>query len=152
MTSSSDEKAEQVRQHLAPLIKTDDAFRVINRKKHPKFNEEVDRLTNGEKADFIFEVGGIKTLPYSIQSIKHGGLVALTGMLTSHQEGDDPTADIATLMLWGGCIARGIFSCESCDPSVGRVPSRLSKVIEELIGCTTRYRQSGRDDPNAQGF
>jgi NADPH:quinone reductase-like Zn-dependent oxidoreductase len=61
MTSSSDEKAEQVHQHLASLIKTDDTFQVINRKKHPKFNEEVDRLTNGEKADFIFEIGGIKT-------------------------------------------------------------------------------------------
>ena len=136
MTSSSDEKADRIRQHLSHLIKTEDSFQVINRRKHPKVETEVERLTTGKKADFIIEIGGIKTLPSSIRCIKQGGLVALTGMLTTHQDGENPTdgmsvkrmsttnpfelnplisliTDIATLLLWGGQIARGITCCKS---------------------------------------
>jgi hypothetical protein len=73
MTSSSDEKADKIRQHLSHLIKNEDAFRVINRKKHPKVETEV-----------------VKTLPSSIRCMKPGGLIALTGMLTSQQDGENP--------------------------------------------------------------
>ncbi|KAH8083478.1 alcohol dehydrogenase [Filobasidium floriforme] len=98
MTSSSDEKADRIRQYLSHLIKFEDAFQVINRKKHSKVETEVERLTGGNKADFIIEIGGVKTLPSSIRCMKPGGLIALTGMLTN----------IASLLLWGGPIARGI--------------------------------------------
>lgn len=91
MTSSSDEKADKIRQHLSHLIKTEDAFQVIYRKKHLKVETEVERLTGGNKADLIIEIGGIKTLPSSIRCMKPGGLIALTGMLTSQQDGDIPT-------------------------------------------------------------
>jgi NADPH:quinone reductase-like Zn-dependent oxidoreductase len=91
MTASSDEKADMSRQHLSHPIKTEDAFQVINRKKHPKVETEVERLTGGNKADFIIEIGGVKTLPSSIRCMKPGGLIALTGMLTSQQDGENPT-------------------------------------------------------------
>lgn len=87
MTSSSDAKLETVKSHLANLITTPQAFQTINYGTHKQWDQEVDRLTQGEKVDFLVEIGGARTLPTSIKSTKRGGLIALTGMLTN-QKGD----------------------------------------------------------------
>jgi NADPH:quinone reductase-like Zn-dependent oxidoreductase len=85
MTSSSDAKLETVKKHLAKLITTPQAFQTINYGTHNQWDQEVDRLTNGEKVDFLVEIGGVKTLPTSIKSTKRGGLIAVTGILTNQK-------------------------------------------------------------------
>jgi NADPH:quinone reductase-like Zn-dependent oxidoreductase len=91
MTSSSDDKVEAVRQHLGGLITSKDRFLTINRRTHPETDKEVARLTDGKLADFLIEIGGIRTLPASIRSVKRGGFIALTGFLSDEHGDDGPT-------------------------------------------------------------
>jgi NADPH:quinone reductase-like Zn-dependent oxidoreductase len=96
ITSSSDEKLER-----AKKLGADD---VINYKTTPKWPDEVTRLTGGEGADHIIEVGGSGTLPFSYQSVGRGGEIALIGVLTQPQGDLSPHP----LMLKGASL-RGIF-------------------------------------------
>lgn len=130
VTSSSDKKLQAVKDHLAPLIPTPQAFQTINYATHKEWDQEVDRLTNGEKVDFLLDIAGSKTFPTSIKSTKRGGLISLVGIL-SNQKGDlagdgksiamvqparpdveqQPPSDIAQLLLFGGPIVQGITCC-----------------------------------------
>ena len=74
ITSSSDEKLVRA--------KSFGADEVINYKRTPDWDKEVLRLTAGEGADVILEVGGIGTMPYSLRSVKFGGQVSLIGVLS----------------------------------------------------------------------
>jgi NADPH:quinone reductase-like Zn-dependent oxidoreductase len=74
ITSSSDEKLARA--------KTLGADEVINYKRTPDWDKEVSRLTGGEGADVILEVGGIGTMPYSLRSVKFGGQISLIGVLS----------------------------------------------------------------------
>ena len=89
MTSSSDSKLDEVRSHLSSLIGTPDHFLGINRREHREWDKEIAKLTDGKLGDFILEIGGMKTLPSSIRSIKAGGLVGLTGYLSNDEGGDE---------------------------------------------------------------
>ena len=91
MTSSSDEKVEAVRKHLGNLGTSKDRLLSINRRKNPETDKEVARLTDGKLADFLVEIGGIRTLPASIRSVKQGGLIAITGYLSDQQDEEGPT-------------------------------------------------------------
>lgn len=74
ITSSSHEKLARA--------KSLGADEVINYKRTPEWDKEVLRLTGGEGADVVLEVGGIGTMPYSLRSAKFGGQVALIGVLS----------------------------------------------------------------------
>jgi NADPH:quinone reductase-like Zn-dependent oxidoreductase len=78
LTSSSDEK-------LA-LAKTLGADETINYRTTPEWQKEVLRLTDGEGADIVIEVGGAGTLARSIESVRPGGQVSLIGILSGTTE------------------------------------------------------------------
>jgi NADPH:quinone reductase-like Zn-dependent oxidoreductase len=89
--SSSDEKLDRAR-HLG-------ASAGINYKKHPEWDKEVERITNGRGVDHVVEIGGAGTLARSYQSLGFGGKVALIGFLAG--SGD---SNPYPLMMKGGSI------------------------------------------------
>ncbi|WP_323117876.1 zinc-dependent alcohol dehydrogenase family protein [Burkholderia alba] len=75
ITSSSDDKLERARQLGAD--------ETINYRATPEWQNEVLRLTGGEGADIVLEVGGRDTLPRSVAATKMGGLVSIIGGVSS---------------------------------------------------------------------
>ena len=82
-TSSSDEKLDRV--------KALGADHVINYKSDETWGSTVMKLTGGEGADHVIEVGGPGTLGQSIKAVRIGGHIALIGVLTG-VSGEVPTA------------------------------------------------------------
>ena len=75
ITSSSDEKLERARAL--------GANETINYRAQPEWQNEVLRLTGGEGADIVVEVGRRDTLPRSVAAAKMGGFVPIIGGVTS---------------------------------------------------------------------
>ena len=73
ITSSSDEKLERVKKL--------GAWQGINYKSHPKWEEEVKRLTGGPGADLTVENGGPGTLAQSVTATRFGGCIGMVGVL-----------------------------------------------------------------------
>jgi NADPH:quinone reductase-like Zn-dependent oxidoreductase len=94
-TSSSDEKLRRA-QDLG-------ASDLINYRKHPDWDEEVLRLTNGRGADKVVEVGGAGTLPRSLRAVRRGGEVSVIGLLAGGGEIDP------MVVLGKSIMMRGIF-------------------------------------------
>lgn len=97
ITSSSDEKLKLAKSKYG-------ADHTINYKSTPKWEDEVNKITNGHGADVIFENGGSGTIAQSITCVARGGIVAVIGFLSQAQE----MPDVAGLVLGKGCIVRGI--------------------------------------------
>lgn len=74
VTSSSDEKLERVR--------TLGADETINYKRTENWQDKVLELTDGNGVDLVIEVGGVGTLPKSLQAVRYGGQVNLIGVLS----------------------------------------------------------------------
>lgn len=72
-TSSSDQKLARAKQ----LGASD----VINYRVTPEWDQEVLRLTNGRGADCVVEIGGVNTLPRSMNALARGGKIGLIGFL-----------------------------------------------------------------------
>jgi NADPH:quinone reductase-like Zn-dependent oxidoreductase len=96
VTSSSDEKLAQVRERGAALG--------INYRTTADWDMEVLRLTSGQGADCIIEVGGVGTLQRSINALARGGKIMLIGLLTGREGGVNPYP----LMFKGGAI-HGVY-------------------------------------------
>ena len=82
VTSSSDEK-------LARATELG-AWRTINYRANPDWQQAVTELTGGRGADIVAEVGGPGTLEKSIEAVRVGGSIGLVGVLTGGQI--DPTS------------------------------------------------------------
>jgi NADPH:quinone reductase-like Zn-dependent oxidoreductase len=95
-TSSSDEKLQR-----AKALGASDG---INYKETPDWDKEVLRLTGGRGADCVVEVGGVGTLPRSMNAIGRFGKITLIGLLTGRDGGVSPYP----LMFKGGSL-HGIF-------------------------------------------
>ena len=74
VTSSSDEKLERAR-HLG-------ADEVINYQRTPDWDQEALRLTSGKGVDHVIEVGGLATLPRSLNAVRINGHISLIGFLS----------------------------------------------------------------------
>lgn len=72
--SSSDEKLARA-ESLGADIR-------VNYRKHPEWQDEVLRLTDGVGVDHVVEVGGAGTINKSLAALRHGGSMALMGALT----------------------------------------------------------------------
>ena len=96
ITSGSDEKLAR-----AKALGADDG---INYSKHPEWDKEVMRVTEGRGVDHVIEVGGVGTLARSFASLGFGGQVSLIGVLAGREGDSSPHA----LMLKSGKL-QGIF-------------------------------------------
>jgi NADPH:quinone reductase-like Zn-dependent oxidoreductase len=74
ITSSSDEKLARMRALGADVE--------INYSAHPRWSDIVLEETGGAGADLVLEVGGAGTLAQSMACTRHGGQIALIGILT----------------------------------------------------------------------
>ncbi|HWS72853.1 MAG TPA: NAD(P)-dependent alcohol dehydrogenase, partial [Thermoanaerobaculia bacterium] len=77
VTSSSDEKLERAR--------TLGADALVNYRTNPEWQEEVVRITGGEGADHIVDVGGSLTLDRSLDAIRPGGRISVVGFLSGNK-------------------------------------------------------------------
>lgn len=82
ITSSSDEKLEQVRELGADAT--------VNYEKTPDWHEAVHAHTDGRGADCVVETGGAGTLERSFQSVAPGGKVGLIGVLAEADHNPSP--------------------------------------------------------------
>jgi NADPH:quinone reductase-like Zn-dependent oxidoreductase len=73
VTSSSDEKLERARAM--------GAAHTINYRQTPEWQDEVVRLTGGEGADHIVDVGGTATFDRSLEALRPGGNLYVVGFL-----------------------------------------------------------------------
>jgi len=96
ITSSSDEKLEKTR-----ALGADET---INYARTPEWSAEVRRLTGGEGVDLVLEVGGEKTLPQSLASVRMRGTVATIGAVSGSGGGIPPRA-----LIPGAVRLQGIY-------------------------------------------
>jgi len=59
---------------------------VVNYREHSSWSDEVLRLTGGEGAHLVVEIGGAGTLAESIKSTRESGRVVMVGLLTNPDE------------------------------------------------------------------
>lgn len=96
VTSSSDAKLER--------MKALGASETINYRTTPDWDAEVMRLTGGQGADRIVEVGGPGTLQRSIEATRVGGTIGLIGILTGAAGQIAPTS-----IMRKSLTVRGIY-------------------------------------------
>lgn len=100
VTSSSDTKLEYMKAHLG-------ADYTINYNTCSKWSAEVQRLTDGQGADHIIEVGGVATMQQSLESVADGGTISVIGYLGGTEP--DKLPDVTMLALIKGSIVRGVM-------------------------------------------
>jgi NADPH:quinone reductase-like Zn-dependent oxidoreductase len=96
VTSKSDDKLARAKEL--------GAAHTINYARHPEWDRVVRDLTGGEGVDHVVEVGGAGTLPQSIRAVRHGGHIALIGVLTGGEAQFNPLP-----ALMKGVTIRGVF-------------------------------------------
>jgi NADPH:quinone reductase-like Zn-dependent oxidoreductase len=96
LTSSSDAKLEKAR-----ALGADET---INYTRVPEWSTEVRRLTGGQGVDLVLEVGGEKTLPQSLASVRLQGTVVTVGAVSGSGGGVPPRA-----LIPGALRLQGVF-------------------------------------------
>ncbi|KAH9906443.1 NAD(P)-binding protein [Xylariomycetidae sp. FL2044] len=97
-TTSSDAKASRLREL--------GAAHVLNYRATSAWGAEARKLTPGQKGvDFVVDIGGLKTLPESLQAIRRDGIIAMGGFVGGF---DAAPVDIMTT-LHRICILRGVL-------------------------------------------
>ncbi|ETS86112.1 hypothetical protein PFICI_04137 [Pestalotiopsis fici W106-1] len=100
ITSSSDKKLQYVQEQYG-------ADYIINYKNNPNWGAEVQKLTGGLGADYIFENGGAGTIKQSMEAVAYGGIISAIGFLAKCPQ--DQMPDVAALCLSKGALLRGIM-------------------------------------------
>ena len=89
-------------------------------------------MTDGEGVDVTLEVGGIGTLPRTLQATRHGGRVSLIGVLTGLVGevpiGPDPSPDAASERH----LRRFAGDVRGSEPAARR-NSRIEPVIDRVF-------------------
>ncbi|HUG73295.1 MAG TPA: NAD(P)-dependent alcohol dehydrogenase [Steroidobacteraceae bacterium] len=96
ITSSSDAKLERARELGAD--------ETINYLRVPEWSTEVRRLTAGAGADLVIEVGGEKTLPQSLASVRMQGTIVTVGAVSGAGGGVPPRA-----LIPGALRLQGVY-------------------------------------------
>ncbi|WVQ80046.1 hypothetical protein IAT38_002147 [Cryptococcus sp. DSM 104549] len=141
LTSSSDDKLKQVVELLRPLVTADsssDAIRTINYKTDTEWEKTVREMTGGRGVDCVIEVGGWGTVGKSVKATRKGGLVAVTGYLSTFGKVPEEIIqqDLSRMILYGACNVRGVFvgnktQSEQMMRAVGR--SGMKPVISKTF-------------------
>ncbi|WP_146654908.1 zinc-dependent alcohol dehydrogenase family protein [Labilithrix luteola] len=122
-TTSSNDKAEKLRK----LGVRD----IINYRETPEWHEEVLRLTGGEGADHILEVGGAGTLPRSLQAVRFAGTVTLLGFLTGTDLKVDPLPVLFRASRLEGVVVGSVQSFEAMNR--GLEATKIRPVVDEVF-------------------
>ncbi|RXK42417.1 hypothetical protein M231_00407 [Tremella mesenterica] len=114
ITSSSDEKLAKVKKILEKLLipgSSKDAIRTINYNTTPEWDVEVRKMTGGRGVDNVIEVGGWGTCAKSVRSVRKGGIVGVSGYLSTYHEVpmELKMEDLSKLILYSAANVRGIF-------------------------------------------
>ena len=144
VTSSSDDKLKRVKSEYG-------ADHTINYKTHPKWADEVMKLTEGHGADHVIENGGTGTIEQSLGAVARGGTVSVIGFLASVPKERIP--DVTMLVLLKAVTLRGVLagSKQQLEEVIRFVGSRGLEIPvdksygfnrEEIIGAL-KYVESG---------
>lgn len=133
ITSSSDKKLENAATKLG-------ANHTINYKTHPDWAAEVQRLTNGQGADHIIEVGGSGTMQQSLNCVAYGGVISVVGYLSLASQ--DRMPDVTKAALLKACVVRGVMagSKQQLEEAIFFVGNR------DLMAPVDRQFAFSRDD------
>lgn len=96
-TSSSDDKLNKAKKMGAKHL--------INYRTSPNWEEDVLKVTNGKGVDMVIEVGGSSTIEKSLASTKHGGTIAMVGVLSAPK-----ASDLTASIIFGGKTIYGVLS------------------------------------------
>jgi NADPH:quinone reductase-like Zn-dependent oxidoreductase len=124
VTSSSDEKLAR-----AKALGADDT---INYRTTPEWGKEVLRLTGGEGADQVVEVGGEKTIEQSLGCIRVGGAITIIGAVSGMGGGIAPRSLITT-----GARVLGIYvGSRAMHEDLARcvTVNRIQPVVDRVFG------------------
>ncbi|OBT74003.1 hypothetical protein VF21_05976 [Pseudogymnoascus sp. 05NY08] len=102
ITSSSDQKLD-----LAKAVGGPDSVDTINYRTHPKWEEEVHRITNGRGVDVIIDNVGPTAIAQSLTSLAQRGTVSLVGFLGGYHV--DRSPDTVMPVLAKNATMRGIY-------------------------------------------
>jgi NADPH:quinone reductase-like Zn-dependent oxidoreductase len=141
VTSSSDEKLARA--------KSLGADEVINYQRTPEWDKEVLRVTAGEGADVVLEVGGLGTMPFSLRSVKPGGQVSLIGVLS----GISDTLNIGPI-LHGNIRLQGIYvgSVEMFESMNRAIALNKLKPVVDRVFPFSQTREALQRMESAQHF
>ena len=124
ITSSSDDKLAKVVELLQPMLNPShgEAIRTINYNRDPNWEKTVLKMTNGRGVDHVVEVAGWATVGKCVLCTRKGGLVAVTGYLSTYgsvpneivQQGGSfipaaLTPDLSKMILYSAANVRGVF-------------------------------------------
>jgi len=122
-TSSSEAKIMRLRE----LGVTD----VINYRTTPEWPQQVARLTDGEGADHVVDVGGAGTLPRSFEAVKVGGVVSLIGLLAGLDIAIDPMPVLFKSIRLEGLTVGSVTMFEALNRMLAR--TRVVPVVDEVF-------------------
>jgi NADPH:quinone reductase-like Zn-dependent oxidoreductase len=137
LTSSSDEKLERARAL--------GAWGGVNYRRHPDWEKEVLKLTDGAGATHIVETGGPGTLGKSMRAVAYGGHIALIGVLAGLQGDTNPHPIMRKgASLHGIFVAnRAMFERMNTAIEVNGLQPVVDRVFEfEEAAEAYRYQQS----------
>lgn len=126
--SSSEQKIEKL--HKLGIHET------IDYKKHPEWQQEVLRLTDGAGVDHIIEVGGAGTLPRSIEAAKLGGRISLIGVLTGISSQINPVMIMGKNLQVQGILVGSTAMLDTMCRAVETLK------LKPVIGATFRFAEA----------
>ena len=104
---------------------------VINYRTTPEWQKEVLRLTGGEGADQIIEVGGTGTLSRSFEAVRTGGTISLIGLLTGLGSTIDPMPVLFKAIRLEGIVVGSVTMFESLNRALEAL--RIVPVVDEVF-------------------
>jgi len=123
-TSSSDEKLK--------VAKQAGATHLINYKTSPDWDKEVLRLTGGQGADFILDIGGPATFAKSLAAVRTGGEVSVVGLLGFTEQAPSLNEVLPTILV-KGIRVKGV--CSFSRPMVQQaVDIFVARGIQPVVG------------------
>lgn len=136
--SSSDEKLARARSHGAD--------EVVNYRTNPEWQDEVVRMTGGEGAEHILDVGGSATFERSLEAVRPGGNIYLVGFLGGTRLALDlPKIFRRAAVLRGLSVGpRSAFEAMNAAIEAGRIEPVIDRVFaRDQLGAALDYMATG---------